>query len=220
MASLYAMGGVPKGIIAMWSGALLDLPSGWALCDGANGTPDLRGRFVVGSEGAYAIGETGGANSVTLTEGQMPSHNHTSNNAGSHDHTGGTSSDGYHGHSASSGNDGYHSHSGSTNTTGNHRHSLGAYVGTSGNDIGQGDTVNGGSTEYTNYAGNHSHSLSINANGTHNHTISIVGNGSHTHSLNINSAGNHSHTINNTGGNQAHENRPPYFAIAYIMKVR
>ena len=39
---------VPVGTIAMWSGALDTLPEGWALCDGENGTPDLRERFVLG----------------------------------------------------------------------------------------------------------------------------------------------------------------------------
>ena len=39
---------VPKGVIVMWSGSIKAIPTGWALCDGRNSTPDLRGRFVVG----------------------------------------------------------------------------------------------------------------------------------------------------------------------------
>lgn len=80
--------GVPSGVIVMWSGNTP--PAGWALCDGVNGTPDLRGRFVVGfdpavddydqpgnlSGGGASQGETGGADSVVLTLVQMPSHNH------------------------------------------------------------------------------------------------------------------------------------------------
>ena len=50
-------------------------PSGWAICNGQNGTPDLRNRFIVGT-GAYNLGNTGGANSVTLTATQMPNHAH------------------------------------------------------------------------------------------------------------------------------------------------
>ena len=38
-----------KGIIVMWSGADTDVPAGWVLCDGTNNTPDLRGRFILGS---------------------------------------------------------------------------------------------------------------------------------------------------------------------------
>ena len=53
-------GGVPVGSIVMWSGAVEDIPSGWALCDGTVGTPDLRDRFVVGA-GARAVGDTGEA---------------------------------------------------------------------------------------------------------------------------------------------------------------
>jgi hypothetical protein len=37
-----------KGMIVMWSGDVTKIPTGWALCDGTNGTPDLRGRFVLG----------------------------------------------------------------------------------------------------------------------------------------------------------------------------
>ena len=52
---------VPAGLIAAWSGAASAVPAGWALCDGSNGTPDLRGRFLVGAGGDYAVGDTGGA---------------------------------------------------------------------------------------------------------------------------------------------------------------
>ena len=38
-----------KGIVTMWSGTINNIPFGWALCDGTNGTPDLRGRFVLGT---------------------------------------------------------------------------------------------------------------------------------------------------------------------------
>ena len=75
---------VPTGTIVMWSGAVADIPDGWALCDGTGGTPDLRGRFIVGAArdaedagDGYAVGETGGANSVTLNVAQMPEHTHT-----------------------------------------------------------------------------------------------------------------------------------------------
>jgi microcystin-dependent protein len=60
-------GGIPKGGIIMWSGAVV--PTGWALCDGQNGTPDLRNRFVVGAGtgSIYAIGATGGSTTKNLS---------------------------------------------------------------------------------------------------------------------------------------------------------
>ena len=48
------------GIICMWHGLLVDIPNGWALCDGNNGTPDLRGKFVRGSNDGIDPGGTGG----------------------------------------------------------------------------------------------------------------------------------------------------------------
>lgn len=48
---------VPPGTIAMWSGSILDIKPGWALCNGQNGTPDLRDKFVLGAGGAKAPGE-------------------------------------------------------------------------------------------------------------------------------------------------------------------
>lgn len=66
--------GVPSGFIGMWSGT--NVPDGWALCDGENGTPDLRGKFVLGSSDSHALGSTGGSEEVTLTVAQMPSHTH------------------------------------------------------------------------------------------------------------------------------------------------
>ena len=58
---------VPAGLIAAWSGAASAVPAGWALCDGSNGTPDLRGRFLVGAGGDYAPGDAGGAATEELS---------------------------------------------------------------------------------------------------------------------------------------------------------
>lgn len=116
----------PVGGIIMWSGAIANIPWGWALCNGANDTPDLRDRFVVGAGSSYAVGATGGEASVTLTVDQIPSHTHPIS------------------------------------------------------DIqGTGGLLGGSGTTYGFYPG----------------------------------------TTSATGGGEAHENRPPFYALAYIMRL-
>jgi len=145
---------VPSGIIAMWSGTHSAIPSGWHLCNGQNGTPDLRDRFILGAMTESGIGETGGQHEVTLTVDQMPSH----------------------------------SHSGKTNSTGSHTHELKLASG--------GDLSGGGLDTYVDFNPQYYTDLTRSA-------------GSHSHTL----------TINSTGEGQAHENRPAYYALAFIMKV-
>ena len=58
----------------MWSGT--NIPSGYALCDGKNGTPILVNKFIIGSGGNYKIGETGGNEKIKLSVNQLPPHNH------------------------------------------------------------------------------------------------------------------------------------------------
>lgn len=65
-----------KGIIVMWSGSQSNIPSGWVLCDGNNGTPDLRNRFIVGAGSTYGVNSTGGEATHTLSVAEMPSHGH------------------------------------------------------------------------------------------------------------------------------------------------
>ena len=70
--------GIPSGFIGLWSGAANAIPSGWYLCNGSNGTPDLRGRFVVGynnNDSLFDVNDTGGSKDATLV-----SHSHTINN--------------------------------------------------------------------------------------------------------------------------------------------
>lgn len=158
----------PIGIIEMWSGAIVDIPIGYKLCDGNNGTPNLVDRFIVGAGSQYNVGDTGGANSVQLGQQNLPNYamTGTSSNSGSHSH-------GY--------RDGYYVE--------NYTGGFGSeFIGN--NNGGSGDTD--GDNRYiwykdrtTNAAGGHTHAISVNSN----------------------------------GGNQAHENRPPYFALCYIMYV-
>ena len=69
----------PVGGIILWSGATNAVPGGWALCNGSNGTPDLRNRFVVGAGSGYNVDATGGSADAILV-----SHSHT---VDSHDHS-------------------------------------------------------------------------------------------------------------------------------------
>lgn len=63
---------VPSGCILLWSGASGSIPAGWYLCNGSNGTPDLRNRFIVGAGDAYSVNQTGGsADAIVVT------HTHT-----------------------------------------------------------------------------------------------------------------------------------------------
>ena len=67
---------VPTGMIAMWSGLTTDIPDGWQICDGTNGTPDLRNKFVIGAGDTYTIGATGGEATHTLSIDEIPTHSH------------------------------------------------------------------------------------------------------------------------------------------------
>jgi len=63
---------LPSGVILLWSGAIGSIPSGYYLCDGTNGTPDLRDRFIIGAGNTYSVSQTGGtADSIVV------SHTHT-----------------------------------------------------------------------------------------------------------------------------------------------
>ena len=63
---------LPAGVIVMWSGSIASVPVGWYLCDGTNGTPNLRDRFVVGAGSTYAVNATGGS-----ADAAVVSHTHT-----------------------------------------------------------------------------------------------------------------------------------------------
>jgi microcystin-dependent protein len=80
---------IPYGIIVMWYGSAASVPAGWALCNGGSGTPNLQDRFVIAAGSGYYPGQTGGANEITLSVGQLPSHTHSMPDL-RHDHTGAT----------------------------------------------------------------------------------------------------------------------------------
>lgn len=74
--SYYSGGGelasLPDGaIVLMFSGAVVDIPTGWQLADGTNGTSDLVDMFVVGAGNTYNPGDTGGATTHTHGPGTL-----------------------------------------------------------------------------------------------------------------------------------------------------
>ena len=69
-------GAVPAGVIVLWSGASNAIPSGWYLCNGQNGTPNLQDRFIVGAGSGYSVGATGGESTKLLGTANLPSHTH------------------------------------------------------------------------------------------------------------------------------------------------
>ena len=73
---------IPAGGIFLWSGSIGSIPAGYVLCNGSNGTPDLRDRFVIGAGSTYAVNATGGSadavvvshtHAITVTD---PGHRH------------------------------------------------------------------------------------------------------------------------------------------------
>ena len=235
---------IPSGIICMWSGESTAIPSGWHLCDGDAGTPDLRDRFIVGAGSTYEVGNTGGEATHTLTVNEIPSHNHTFTGT-SHSHTGSLSN-------ATAASAGSHTHTMSENLTaasaGSHSHTIsggssGGYVNiqyggddrrTSEASLGISGSgthlrVETGSkrdcTKLSVY-GSSGSSSTISSGGAHTHnisgTITAANSGAHTHTVTGNVTVNSATaggTVGNTGGGQAHENRPPYFALCFIMKL-
>lgn len=69
---------VPLGFVGLWSGAANAVPTGWKLCNGENGTPNLTDTFVIGAGNTYAVAATGGAATHTLSTANLPNHFHFS----------------------------------------------------------------------------------------------------------------------------------------------
>ena len=235
---------VPTGIITLWSGAISAVPVGWAFCNGSSGTPDLRDRFVVGAGTSYAVGATGGANTVTLDATMIPSHTHsltasgtTSGHSNDHSHSGTTSAvsnDHTHSYSGSTGGQSAnHSHSGTTggmNANNPHSHSINYSNAINLDTGGNGALVQLGSTNTSSTDINHGHDFTTGGvSSDHSHAYSGTTSGisaNHTHTVTTGGvSANHTHTVTVTGtsgavgGSLAHENRPPYYALAYIMKL-
>lgn len=190
-------------MIMMYSGLLSDIGTGdlagWALCDGSNGTPDLRDKFVLGA-GNRNVGipnsltkvttSANGAhvhtvNGTALTEAQMPAHAHAVSGSGV----------------------------GGTDAQGNHAHSTWApYMTNLAHDgSGEGDyTVQGGYSGATSTNGNHAHNVSVSVTGA---TDSRGSGQSHTHTMAFSADHTHEFTSNTL------REAAPYLTLAFIMKL-
>lgn len=70
---------VPSGTIAMFNGKA-ELPEGWAICDGTNGTPNLVGKFIKAVASADEVGDNDSIldenNELILSQDYLPKHSH------------------------------------------------------------------------------------------------------------------------------------------------
>ena len=214
--SYYGYGTVPIGGIIMWSGT--EIPYGWTFCDGTNDKPNLSGRFIMSStysnenitigqeDGSYNIQQTGGKQYVILEDEEMPSHNHSID----------VTVDLIHKHT----NDKSVNTNISTNAVElNHNHNWDdEFAEKTGPSNEQNDTndirdIRGGGNrnegtwddEGDNNTGN---------SGAHLHQVNIQ----HIH--NIKAANiTHSHNCGDAGNEGSHENLPPYYVLAFIMRI-
>jgi hypothetical protein len=85
-ATAAATAAFPSGGIILWSGSIASIPSGWYLCNGSNGTPDLRDKFIVGAGSSYAVAATGGSKDA-IAVAHTHSFSTTTGSAGEHTHT-------------------------------------------------------------------------------------------------------------------------------------
>lgn len=148
---------IPKKLIILWY-ARTPIPSGWVECNGSNGTPDLRNRYIKGRYNDSSVTK-GGRNYVKITRNQMPRHTHSCSATGNHRHSGRVITAGAHSHvwSASRQHTGVDDHNNSTEL--------------SRGDRGHWDRYTKGTTA----AGNHRHYMYIRNSGNHAHNISSDG---------------------------------------------
>jgi microcystin-dependent protein len=169
------------------------------LFPGTNWSSFGQGKMLVGLDPNDAdfnsTSDSGGSKTVTLTEDQMPSHDHddtfATSNAGTHNHnhTLGTSSAGTHKHGTNLRLEG------AWNGNVLIDNSLYYNTGVHGREIDELSDTNSGDSTYTMNAGSHNHSI----------TGGISNAGSHSHSI--------TGSVSNAGGGQAHDNMPPYVVV-------
>ena len=67
---------LPLNLVMVWTGSIASIPAGWQLCDGTNGSPNLKDKFVIGAGNLYTTGTTGGATTAALATANLPVHTH------------------------------------------------------------------------------------------------------------------------------------------------
>lgn len=168
------------GMIMMWSGSIATIPSGWALCDGTSGTPDLRNKMIVAANADDAgVAKTTVTGSATQTGGSKDAI------VVSHTHTGSTASAGNHFHYAASNE---------------------SVLGTSGTRVSSSTYI---SYDHDDGAGSWQQLYDLRGVTSEADVGKTNTTGAHTHSITMDSAG--------SSGTNA--NLPPYYALAFIMKL-
>ena len=228
---------VPTGFIGMWSGSASTIPTGWTLCDGTNGTPNLTDRFVLGAGKAYQPGATGGTATATPSVAAENAKTGVSLSTAAPGGTAGKATTGIGVQNAAlsiwTGAAGTGIGIQGTTLDGNtlawHTHQTPSDRSegsdTSLNDSGSGQPPDGYATSTS--AGNswaHTHGVSdpghAHAVGSNTHSHGLTDNG-HTHAV---TTAAHGHTVTDGGHThtltaQALSTLPPYYALCFIMKL-
>jgi hypothetical protein len=180
---------IPIGCIIMWSGTISTIPSGWRLCDGTNSTPDLRDKFVIGARSDSTYSA-----STFVTGADTKS-------GGNKDSVVVT-----HGHSATSS-------ATSSGSLSSDSDSWTASIWTSDSGLyANGSGYNTGATSGNTFSDNIYSSVNTEYN-----TVTISHSHSHTHTPTITTVV--STTVTDTGSSGTNRNLPPYYSLAFIMKV-
>lgn len=206
---------IPPGTIIIWYGSTK--PEGFEICDGTNGTPDLRGKFILGANASGAadvrLDAFGTSTTAALPLANIPAHTHSI-----------TVSDNAHTHAYSTPADS-HTHSATTGAPDSHDHSLTSVLYTGTADYSY--IFSGAPSIFWSYKAAYTDSGSVDYDFWHQHTIRVTDwTGTHNHgspftSTSASPAHTHSYTVSTGGGGTgaAFNIMPPYYALYYIMKT-
>lgn len=195
-------GSVPAGVIVMWGGLLANIPSGWVLCDGLNGTPDLRDRFIRGAANGANPGATGGSGNHTHAD--HPGLTHSGTAVADHTFTQPTAA-------------GESAHTHTYTQVPNHVHVEQLQGGTTGTTTGthlMGSASTGGSLRSAGQS-------TLNPTGGVATGTTAAGS-SHTHSMSGGAVSAHAVTQPSQHAAQSHDtvaHLPTYYALAFIQKT-